>query len=80
MRERLDFLERELEVRSEEIRRRDTIIMNMTEAMKALNPPTREEPPEARESPESPGPSESPTEASGEVQEARERRWWEFWR
>src|SRR5215218_3219788 len=30
--------------RDEEIRRRDTIIMNMTEAMKALNPPAPEEP------------------------------------
>jgi hypothetical protein len=30
MRERLAFLERELEVRTEEIRRRDTIIMIMT--------------------------------------------------
>jgi len=46
MQARIAFLERELDVRSEEIRRRDTIIMNMTETMKALNPP-REEPSES---------------------------------
>jgi excisionase family DNA binding protein len=52
MQERVAFLEHELEVRSEEIRRRDTIIMNMTEAMKALSPPPQEAPPDERESPE----------------------------
>src|SRR5215204_4378515 len=57
MQQRLALLERELEVRTEEIRRRDTIIMNMTEAMKALNPPAPEESSEARESPESTGPT-----------------------
>jgi hypothetical protein len=51
MQERLPFLERELEIRTEEIRRRDTIIMNMTEAMKAISPPAREESSEPRESP-----------------------------
>jgi len=51
--------------RDEEIRRRDTIIMNMTEAMKALNPPAPEEPPEVRESPE----SSVPTGELGEVRE-----------
>jgi excisionase family DNA binding protein len=52
MQERLAFLERELDVRAEEIRRRDTIIMNMTEAMKALSPPPQETPSDERESPE----------------------------
>jgi hypothetical protein len=65
MQERLAFLERELDVRTEEIRRRDTIIMNMTEAMKALNPPVPEDSSEARESPESTGPT-------GELEEVRE--------
>ena len=51
--------------RDEEIRRRDTIIMNMTEAMKALNPPAPEESSEARESDVSPGPT-------GELGEVRE--------
>jgi hypothetical protein len=51
--------------RDEEIRRRDTIIMNMTEAMKALNPPAPEESSEARESDVSPDPT-------GELGELRE--------
>ena len=51
--------------RDEEIRRRDTIIMNMTEAMKALNPPAPEEPSEVRESPE----RSVPTGELGEVRE-----------
>jgi excisionase family DNA binding protein len=65
MQQRLALLERELDVRTEEIRRRDTIIMNMTEAMKALNPPAPEDSSEARESPESSG----PTDELGEVRE-----------
>jgi hypothetical protein len=73
MQERLAFLERELDVRTEEIRRRDTIIMNMTEAMKALNPPAQAEPVEARESPVSPGPTETPTPPPEEAQTATQR-------
>ena len=65
MQQRLALLERELDVRTEEIRRRDTIIMNMTEAMKALNPPAPEDSSVARESPESSG----PTDELGEVRE-----------
>jgi predicted transcriptional regulator len=72
----ITFLERELEARSDEIRRRDAIIMNMTEAMKAIGP-AREEP---SESSESHGPIDTPTDA-GEGQESgserpEERSWW----
>ena len=80
MRERLAFLEHELEVRSEEIRRRDTIIMNMTEAMKALNPPASEAPSDARESSETveeaPGRAESQADAPGPQEGGRRRPWW----
>ena len=79
MQERLAFLERELEVRSEEIRRRDTIIMNMTEAMKALSPPPQEASSEPRESPETAmGASEGrePHPATGGTQEGVQRPWW----
>jgi hypothetical protein len=69
-------LENENEFLRRELERKDAIMLNMTEAMKALNPPAQE----ARESPESPGPSETPTPARGEAQEATGRRWWEFWR
>jgi hypothetical protein len=52
-----ELLREVITTRDEEIRRRDTIIMNMTEAMKALNPPAPEDSSEARESPESSGPT-----------------------
>ena len=47
-----DLLREVITTRDEEIRRRDTIIMNMTEAMKALNPPAPEDFSETRGSPE----------------------------
>jgi hypothetical protein len=40
----IEFLRQELATRDEEIRRRDAILLNMTEGLKAINPP-----PEARE-------------------------------
>ena len=80
MRERLAFLEHELEVRSEEIRRRDTIIMNMTEAMKALNPPAPEASREPREAPETveevSDRAAEPRSATGGAQEGARRPWW----
>ena len=60
--------------RDEEIRRRDTIIMNMTEAMKALNPPASEESSGARESPESSGPTGELGELRDELATERARR------
>jgi hypothetical protein len=60
-----ELLREVITTRDEEIRRRDTIIMNMTEAMKALNPPAPEDSTEAREPPESSGPT-------GELEEVRE--------
>jgi excisionase family DNA binding protein len=74
MQDRLAFLERELEVRAEEIRRRDTIIMNMTEAMKALNPPAPEDSSEARESPERAGTTGELGELREELDTERDRR------
>ena len=51
-----DMLVRRLENENEFLRRqlehKDAILLNMTEAMKALNPPAQEAPSEARESPE----------------------------
>ena len=46
-----ELLRRELEAWQEEARRKDHIIMNMTEALRALNPPA---PPEARNGHETP--------------------------
>jgi hypothetical protein len=55
-------LRSEVEAWREESRRKDTIIMNMTEAMKALNPPAQEE--AVQEPPEAP---ETATEQPGRV-------------
>ena len=74
MQQRLALLERELDVRTEEIRRRDSIIMNMTEAMKALNPPAPEDSSAAREFPESSGPTGELGELREELDTERTRR------
>ncbi len=59
-------LENENEFLRRELERKDTLMLNMTEAMKALSPPAQgtEAPQEARESPEA----------------ATSRRWWQIWR
>src|SRR5215204_7432179 len=69
-----ELLREVISTRDEEIRRRDTIIMNMTEAMKALNPPAPEDSSEARESPESPGPTGELGELREELDTERTRR------
>jgi hypothetical protein len=69
-----ELLREVINTRDEEIRRRDTIIMNMTEAMKALNPPAPEGSSEARESPESPGPTGELGELREELDAERTRR------
>jgi hypothetical protein len=69
-----ELLREVITTRDEEIRRRDTIIMNMTEAMKALNPPAPEDSSEARESPESSGPTSGRGEVWEELDTERARR------
>ena len=69
-----ELLREVISTRDEEIRRRDTIIMNMTEAMKALNPPASEESSEARESSESPDPTSGSGQVWGELDTERARR------
>jgi hypothetical protein len=72
--DRIAFLERELE-------RKDAILLNMTEAMKAIAPPAQEEaPPEPPEASvtatEQPGRVEAQSQVEG-AQEAGERvSWW----
>jgi hypothetical protein len=69
-----ELLREVITTRDEEIRRRDTIIMNMTEAMKALNPPAPEDSSEARESRESSGPAAELGELREELDTERTRR------
>lgn len=72
MRSRIQFLE-------EELQRKDAILLNMTEAMKAISPPPQEDSPEPRESPETgeemPERAE-PRPATEGAQEGVQRPWW----
>ena len=69
-----ELLRRELEAWQEEARRKDHIIMNMTEAMKAIAPP---EPRDGRETAAGEPDGEDPRPANEGAQEAAERRsWW----
>jgi len=69
-----ELLREVITTRDEEIRRRDTIIMDMTEAMKALNPPAPEGSSEARESDVSRGPTPELGELREELDTERTRR------
>jgi hypothetical protein len=72
MHDRIQFLE-------DELQRKDAILLNMTEAMKALSPPSQEAPSEPRESPETveeqPERAE-PRPVTVESQEGAQRPWW----
>ena len=70
LRDRIAFLQRQLQSREEELRRRDAILMNMTEAMKALSPP-REEPSESAEPR-----SDSPGAPAAAQEGTEQRSWW----
>jgi hypothetical protein len=81
MRDRIDFLERELEARREELQRRDVIILNMSETMKALpSPASQETPAETPGAPETAadeqqGRGQAP-DAGGAQEPAEPRSWW----
>ena len=68
-------LENENEFLRRELERKDTILLNMTEAMKGLNPPEQEAPSEGRESPETPPDADRNTEASPETGGERRGFW-----
>jgi predicted ArsR family transcriptional regulator len=72
-------LENENEFLRRELERKDTILLNMTEAMKALSPPSQEAPSDERESPETADEQQGrgqPRPAAGEAQEGVRRPWW----
>jgi predicted ArsR family transcriptional regulator len=76
-------LENENEFLRRELERKDTILLNMTEAVKALNPPAQEAPSQARESPETVDEQQGrgqPHPATGEAQEGVQRPWRSLWR
>ena len=75
----IEALREQVEWLRGEIQRKDAILLNMTEAMKALSPPSQEVPSEARESPETT--EEEPQRAEPrpttvESQEGVRRPWW----
>jgi hypothetical protein len=73
MRSRIQFLE-------DELQRKDAILLNMTEAMKALSPPSQETPLDERESPQAAAEElerVEPRPAAGGAQGGAQRRpWW----
>jgi predicted ArsR family transcriptional regulator len=72
-------LEQRVNTLEDEVYRQQAILLNMTEAMKALSPPAQEEPSEPRESPETveeePQRAE-PRPTTVESQESVQRPWW----
>ncbi len=76
LRDRVAFLERQLEGRGEEIRRRDHIIAALTERIPpAIEAPDHEKPPRARESTAEEPARPTPVRAGAPPRGPR-RRWW----
>jgi hypothetical protein len=67
-------LEQRVNTLEDEVYRQQAILLNMTEAMKALNAPAPEDSSEARESPESSGPTSGRGEVWEELDTERARR------
>jgi excisionase family DNA binding protein len=81
LREQVSYLRSQLDVRAEEIQRRDVIISQLTQATSNLTDRLRElEPPTPPGERESPVPSQTPTEASDQpetgAQEPEHRGFW----
>ena len=77
----MNSLEDRVQTLEDEVYRQQAIILNMTEAMKAISPPVHEpsEAPEARESPETAeeaSEGREPHSATVESQEGVQRPWW----
>jgi hypothetical protein len=85
LRDRVRYLERQVEEEREARRRADTILAQLSRANEEQAHTIRAiEAPDSggtgpRESPESPGTSDTPPDAGGEAQEPSERPWWRFW-
>ena len=77
LRDRVAFLERQLEGRTEEIRRRDHIIAALTERIPpAIEAPDHEKSPGARESTVEEPTRVTPSSAGGPRKEGSQRPWW----
>jgi predicted ArsR family transcriptional regulator len=69
-------LEQRVNTLEDEVYRQQAILLNMTEAMKALSPPSQATPPDERESPETVEEEAEPRPATGGAQEGVQRPWW----
>jgi predicted ArsR family transcriptional regulator len=73
-------LEQRVNTLEDEVYRQQAILLNMTEAMKALSPPAQEEPSEPRESPqtteEEPQRAQPRPDAPGAQEGVQRRSWW----
>ena len=72
-------LEQRVNTLEDEVYRQQAILLNMTEAMKALSPPPQEAPSEARESPETVEEERKMAESTRSAVESQEpvrRPWW----
>src|ERR687885_181345 len=76
MQDQIDTLKRELEDRKEEARRKDVLLMNLTEAMKAIAPPSSDTPLEPREAPEKPTVEQSSGRDQPQEGDAQRPSWW----
>ncbi len=72
MRDRIQSLE-------DQLQRKDAILLNMTEAMKALSPPERESPQTVEEEPETAEPHPAAGGPQEGVQRPQHRPWWRRW-
>ncbi len=76
LREQVAFLRRELEARTEEARRKDHIIMSLTQRVPELEPP-RDEPYGSQTAPEEPEGTDASTAHVGrDTASSRPRSWW----
>ena len=72
-------LEQRVNTLEDEVYRQQAILLNMTEAMKALSPPPQATPPDERESPETVEEGREgaePHSATGAAQDGAQRPWW----
>jgi hypothetical protein len=72
-------LENEVQFLREELARKDAILLSMSEAMKAINPPASPEPPESPETATEGTVEPTPSEPSEGPQRGTQRRPWFWW-
>ncbi len=70
LKDEISFLRRELETRTEELRRKDSIIMALTQRLPELPPPFRKDPDRDHQ---------ARREAASIQEQQHKKTWWKFW-